>query len=241
MTRASPTTVEGVLEYYTSEVVPALAAALTVDDAFPQEVLNEIRNSYTHLARANKLGPGNDDYSKEIDGAYRHLKRTCLDCMKVCVSVLATRADNVIAVLQEDLQLPNNVYTRIQALRRQRSALSAYEGEHPTHEAVAKYKELFNEYDQFYQSLDAEFTGSTAEERKKARQAKEDARQALEEARRAQDAADAKRAARKSLVYGFFVGAAASAVVTLGFNYGMGAWPFSAPPAATAAEPAASE
>lgn len=228
MTRASPTTVEGVLEYYTSEVVPALAAALTVDDAFPQEVLNEIRNSYTHLARANKLGPGNDDYSKEIDGAYRHLKRTCLDCMKVCVSVLATRADNVIAVLQEDLQLPNNVYTRIQALRRQRSALSAYEGEHPTHEAVAKYKELFNEYDQFYQSLDAEFTGGTAEERKKARQTRE------EESKKLEDKA-AKRTAWKNQGYGFLGGVAASALVTLVSNYGTGSWPFNADPEAAPA------
>jgi hypothetical protein len=222
MTKADPASIQQVLEYYTSEVIPALAAALTVDDAFPQEVLNEIRNSYTHLARANKLGPEHQDFSKEVDGAYRHLKRTCLDCMKVCVSVLATRADNVIAVLQEDLQLPNDVYTRISGLRRQRSALSAYEGEHPTHEAVEKYKELFNEYDKFYESLDAQFTGGTAEERRKARQKKE-------AERKAQDAAEAKRTARKSLFYGFLIGVTASALVTLGFNYGMGAWPFDGP------------
>jgi hypothetical protein len=212
MTKAVPTTVEGVLEYYAGEVVPALAAALTVDDAFPQEVLNEIRNSYTHLARANKLGAGTDDFSKEIDGAYRHLKRTCLDCMKVCVSVLATRADNTLAVLEEELQLPNNVHTRISDLRDQRRALSAYEGEHPTHEAVSRYKELFNEYDKFYRSLDAQFAGGTAADRKKARKARE------------------RRATRWSLFYGFLLGIAASAIVTLTFNYGMGAWPFSAAP-----------
>ena len=219
MTKASPTTVEGILEYYTVEVVPALAAALTVDDAFPQEVLNEIRNSYTHLARANKLGAGHNDFPKELDGAYRHLKRTCLDCMKVCVSVLATRADSVIAVLQEDLQLPNDVYSRVSGLRRARSAISAYEGEHPTHEAVAKYKELFNDYDLFYQSLDAQFTGGTAEERKKARQAKEQERKRLEDAA-------AKRASWKSQGFGFLVGVAAAALVTLVFNYETGAWPF---------------
>lgn len=217
MTKASPSTVEGILEYYTVEVVPALATALTIDDAFPQEVLNEIRNSYTHLARANKLGAGHQDYAKEVDGAYRHLKRTCLDCMKVCVSVLATKADNSLTVLEEELQLPNDVYVRVSDLRRQRKALSAYEGEHPTHEAVFKYKELFNEYDKFYSSLDAQFAGETAEQRKKARRGR------------------VRKATGWGLFFGFLLGLAASALVTLMFNYGMGAWPFddnAEPPAA---------
>jgi hypothetical protein len=208
MSVPTPSTVHDVLEYYTSEVVPALASALTVDDSFPQEVLNEIRNSYTHLARANKLGEGHADYAKEVDGAYRHLKRTCLDCMKVCVFVLAKRADNTVAILEEELQLPNDVHTQMSDLRRDRQKLSAQEGEHPTHEAVNEYKKLFNEFDKFYRSLDAQFSAGTAEDRQKARRSRE------------------RKSGYRNMFSGFVLGLVASAIVTLTFNYGMGAWPF---------------
>lgn len=229
MPQIPPQSVEDVLDYYSAEVIPALAAALTIDDRFPQEVLNELRNSYTHLARANTLGSDHEDYLSELDGAYRHLKRTCIDCMKVCVFTLANRAEYVVASLEEELQLPNNVFKTMSGLRESRRRLSAYEGQNPTHEALQEYKVLFNEYDQFYQSLDQQFAGDTADKRREARRARE------------------RRAERRSSVLGFFIGILASGVVALAvefgvwglvvgagsslvvaliLNYGAGVWPF---------------
>ena len=206
---------------------------MTIDDHFPKEVLNELRNSYTHLARANKLGAQHDDYLSELDGAYRHLKRTCIDCMKVCVFTMATRSEDVVSSLEEELQLPNNVFSTMSGLRGKRRKLSAYEGQHPTHEALQEYKVLFNEYDQFYQGLDQQFAGDTVDERRAARRARE------------------RRAERRSSMVGFFIGLLASAVVALavefgvwGFaigaisslvvalvmNFGAGVWPFKSDP-----------
>lgn len=173
MANETPQNIDAVLKYYSTEVVPALATALTFDDDFPREILNEIRNSYTHLARANKLGNKHADYIKEVDGAYRHLKRTCLDCIKVSISIISLRADAVLQALEEELQLPNDIHDKMTKLRSRREKLAAYEGEHPTHEAVNRYKTLLIDYDVFREELNAKFTGGTAEERKSARKTRE--------------------------------------------------------------------
>lgn len=50
MTANSINEIKKVLSYYHDEVIPALAAAVTIDDRFPIEVLNEVRNAFTHLS-----------------------------------------------------------------------------------------------------------------------------------------------------------------------------------------------
>lgn len=170
-----PTNIPEVLGYYRSEVVPLLAAALTIDDKFPLEVLNEIRASYTHLARAEALGADHSDFPSEIHAAWRHLRRSCLDCLKVCISVTAIRSEGSVAALADTLQLPDDVYKVMSSLRKRRLAIAAHEGQEPPHEVIEDLKELFNQYDEFYESLDDQYAGATAEERRisvKSRRAK---------------------------------------------------------------------
>lgn len=166
-------TIEGILTYFNAEVVPALAAAYVIDDQFPEEALNEIRASYTHMARANSVGVGHQDYEKELDAAFRHLKRTCLDSLKVCIYVTAQRCEDAVDALTEEQQLPNNVYQNIANLRDQRKALSAHEGQNPTHTVIEQLKKLLDQYDEFYRGLDTEFAGKTASERRLVRKRRE--------------------------------------------------------------------
>lgn len=162
-------TIDSVLSFYRTEVVPALAAALTIDDKFPEEVLNEIRNSFTHLAAASNENKDKDKHQSELSAALRHLRRVCIDCSKVCIFTLAKRSEKAVEALTYDLQLPDHVYKAMSDLRRRRKELSAAEGTRSLNDAIGDYKSLFNDYDTFYISLDKEFAGETAEDRKKAR------------------------------------------------------------------------
>lgn len=166
-------TISNVLSYYNDEVVPALAAALTVDDSFPEEVLNEIRNSMTHLSCANANTA--EEKQNEIAAAQAHLQRVVLDSLKVCVLVLATNSEAAIKALTDDIQLPAKTYKRMSELRRRRKELSADEAHRPiinTLEAIEKLKELYADFDEFYGSLDSEFAGDTAEMRRQSRKNK---------------------------------------------------------------------
>jgi hypothetical protein len=208
MAQVPPERIEDVLDFYSEEVIPSLAAAHAVTNAFPKEVLNEIRNSFTHLVRAHKVDEQAKDFAKELEASYRHLKRTCLDCMKNCIHVLAKNSETAVEALTTDTQLPNDTYQTMSALRARRMKLSAHEGQYPTHETLSEFKSLFNDYDKFYQSLDDQFAGQTAEMRKDRR------------------SATIKSAEHRSLGKGFFLGLIASAIVTLIIQAGSGSWPF---------------
>ena len=149
--------------------MPALAAALAIDDKFPQEVLNEIRNSFTHLAAANAETKDQSKLAHELNAAHRHLRRACIDCLKVCIYTLAKRCDKAIDALTYDLQLPDHVYKKMSTLRRRRKELSAAEGTRSLEDPLQEYESLANDYDEFYVSLDQEFAGDTASDRKRLR------------------------------------------------------------------------
>ncbi len=176
MAKATPLLIDDVLTFYRDEVVPALAAALTIDDQFPEEVLNEIRNAFTHLAAAHAESDKSEKQHKELTASLRHLRRSCVDCLKVCIFTLAKRSENAIDALTEDLQLPDNVYRRMSELRHKRMALSAGEGTRSLDDALGDYKSLANEYDEFYVSLDDQFSGQTASGRRDARLRRENMR-----------------------------------------------------------------
>lgn len=164
-------TIEGVLLFYQDEVVPALAAALTIDDKFPEEVLNEIRNAFTHLAAGSRCNGSKRQH--ELSAATRHLRRVCIDCLKVCIFTLAKRSELAVDALTYDLQLPEHVYQKMSDLRRRRQSLAAAEGVRSLENALGDYKSLANDYDEFYVSLDTQFAGETAEARHAARRKRE--------------------------------------------------------------------
>jgi vacuolar-type H+-ATPase subunit I/STV1 len=163
---ASPLTIGGVLRYYREKLVPALAAALAVDDKFPEEVLNELRAAMTHLAAADYNGRDKQKREYELKAALRHVRRACLDCLKVCVQVLSSKSEVAIESLTEDLQLPDDVYKKMSSLRQLRKQLSAKEGERSLEDVVEEYETLANKYDEFYASLDEQFSGKTASMRR---------------------------------------------------------------------------
>lgn len=162
--------IQRVLQYYHDEVIPALAAALTIDDVFPEEVLNEIRNAMTHVSRASCMtDAAPENRANEAKASQRHLKRVVLDCLKVCILALATRSETAVKALQTDVKLPLATYTRMSDLRRRRKELSAHEGQYTPDQVIEDMKVLFNDYDLFYRDLDKEFAGDTVEMRTRGR------------------------------------------------------------------------
>ena len=166
-------TIEAVLDYYSEEVVDTLAFAVVTTDKFPEEALNELRASYTHLARAHKHADDPDLVQEELNSAKRHLKRVCVDSLKLSAMAVAQRVDSAVEALTEDHQLPNNVYQQVSALQQRRKAISVHESRETTLGVIEEMKELVNDYDAFWQSLDNEFAGASATTRAKARRRKE--------------------------------------------------------------------
>lgn len=138
MTANSTNEIKKVLSYYHDEVIPALAAAVTIDDRFPIEVLNEVRNAFTHLSRAQCMEGADDAKCKECEGALRHLKRTVLDCMKVCILALAKKSETIMDALAGEAALPNGTTAQARDLRKRRRELSSYEGQNSTDDAIEK-------------------------------------------------------------------------------------------------------
>lgn len=166
-------TIESVLEYYHSEVIPALSYAVTIDDAFPEEVLNELRNTLTHMARANHVGVVSESGQDELSAAMRHLKRSTLDCLKVSLLVLAQKCEGMIGVLTEDLRLPEDVYKKQHELKEERRRVSGEEGQRPTDSTIENIKSLVVKYDEFYLKLVEQFNGESANQLRNARNARE--------------------------------------------------------------------
>ena len=205
-----PQRIEDVLDYYNEEVIEALAAAVIYDNKFPDAVLNEMRNALTHMARANSLPRGSAEYLDDLKAAYRHLKRTCLDCFKVSVIHLAEGIDRVMIALEEEFNLPEGVHAELKLLRDERIALQVNEGvKTPDGEVLGRYKVLFSKYDEFAARLGAEFgTKTSAERRSRKKRA-------------------SSRKEQLNLFYGFLLGVVSSALVGLFFAYFQGVWPFS--------------
>ncbi|TPI64255.1 hypothetical protein FJ420_17185 [Mesorhizobium sp. B3-1-3] len=160
-------TVSQLLAYYHDEVVPALATAVTLDHAFPQEVLNELRNAMTHMARANALDASQAHAAqKELHSAHRHLLRCTLDSLKVVLLAIAKPCDEMMKALNDEMLLPGSVHTEARKLRARRIDISTHEGQRPIDEVVEKLKVLCDDYDKFSEKLQTEFSGDTIVQRR---------------------------------------------------------------------------
>lgn len=168
---ATHLTVGDVLEYYHQHVVPSVSAALIFFGKFPKEILNEIRNAFTHIARANAMmGQGTvPEAEKELEAAIRHLRRVCLDCLKIAILTVAKQTERAIRSLSGEMHLPNDVYSVSSNLRRQRHALSTHEGQEPPQQVIEELTGLLDDYDKFYASLDKHYAGGHATVRRWAR------------------------------------------------------------------------
>lgn len=74
--------IEVLYETYNYEVKPLLALVEATYEAFPVQVLNEIRAFNDHLSRCYVSSLDSDSIEKEMDKARSHLKRIRFDCFK---------------------------------------------------------------------------------------------------------------------------------------------------------------
>jgi len=184
-------TEKDVYDYYMNEVVPALGAAIVLDDKFPEDVLNEIRSAMTHVARSHFSE--DDTYKQEqLKAALNHLRRVCLDCLKIAILVQSEKVEQIIKGLSETLRLPDHYYRRFENIKNKRIQVMKDESVDSNQKIVNDYKNILNEIDLTYEELSNEFGGESA--------------------------ANANRYKWKKRLEGFIVGILASAVVSIILN-----------------------
>lgn len=74
--------IEVLYEVYNNEVKPLLALVEATYEAFPVQVLNEIRAFNDHLSRCYVSSLDSESIDHEMDKAKSHLKRIRFDCFK---------------------------------------------------------------------------------------------------------------------------------------------------------------
>lgn len=77
-----------IFKIYSEIIAPMIIQLEAEEEAFPIEILNEIRAVFTHLSRSVLSGDINSkEYQDNIKGTERHIKRAVLDCFKyMCMS-----------------------------------------------------------------------------------------------------------------------------------------------------------
>lgn len=68
------------LTYYQKNFTRFLAQLIGVEERLPEACNNEIRNAFTHVARA-QVSPSIEEVRKEIDRAIDHIERASRDCL----------------------------------------------------------------------------------------------------------------------------------------------------------------
>lgn len=152
-------TAQDVLRYYREDLADLVALAVVRSEAFPKQILNEIRAAFTHLARADNPTLSQKDRESEIDSSGRHLLRATMDCLKVVIIMTAHEADTVIRTLTQDKRLPEQVYGTAEDLRKRRHKLLANEMCYPIVPLVEEFTSLFAAYDSFLASLRNDYNG----------------------------------------------------------------------------------
>lgn len=151
--------IEYVLSVYNTRVAEFVAMTMVVADLFPKEILNEIRSSFTHLAKASALEYKSKEYLDETKNALRHLKRASLDCLKVSILVMAEKTEHNLDGLTSCLLIPENVLKAAAKLRAQRKEILGKEAAHPSSDTIDKLEALFLEYDDFNSKILSEYGG----------------------------------------------------------------------------------
>jgi len=129
-------------------------------NAFPQEILNELRGAFTHLAKAYSLGPGTDEYYEENRCAMRHLKRASLDCLKVSILAAAERLQKQIDDLTTHVLAPAHLHNAAESLRERRRELMNAESSHPSLTTIDDLETLYVDYKTLLNTLHNDYQAS---------------------------------------------------------------------------------
>lgn len=149
-------------QYYLDPVAKYLASGIIITGSLKSEALNEIRNAFTHVARAHTLDLSAGDLEKEYRKAHGHLQRVALDSAKDSIFELRTKSENAISMLEGEFLLGGTVHSDLTKLNHRRRKLSQEEAlGPPNRDLVDTYGELLNDYDKFYSDLDKQYSADS--------------------------------------------------------------------------------
>lgn len=87
--------VSSVLNFYHEKFTAYLATTIAFTEKLPEEINNQIRDAFTHLARANVL-TSEDEIAGECKLAIGHIERANRDCLKACIIKTREELDNLL-------------------------------------------------------------------------------------------------------------------------------------------------
>ncbi|MBF0304737.1 MAG: hypothetical protein HQL41_03680 [Alphaproteobacteria bacterium] len=151
------------LRYYNVRVTSCLTAAITESEKFPTEILNETRAALTHLAKAESLGRGTEPYFEENKAALRHLKRACLDCLKVAIVFSAEKVEKHLDFATNYVRLPEKVYIEAERLKAARRSILHSESSHPSINTVDDLERLYVDIANLLHQLRTDYDGAYVE------------------------------------------------------------------------------
>ncbi|MEM7295079.1 MAG: hypothetical protein AAF330_00375 [Pseudomonadota bacterium] len=175
-----------VSRYYIDVSAKYFAVNVTATGIYREEALNEIRNAFAHVVRADLVdGDGKkavEQRSREYDKALGHLQRVALDSAKDTIFYFRQRCEGAISIVEKgDVVLPGSIHAGLADLITQRAELTEIETANPPNLAlVERYGDLMGRFYNFFKRLDEEFTPDLVAARKAAYEEKQ---RELEEAR----------------------------------------------------------
>lgn len=151
--------VNNLFETYKNVISPFIVQLEIIDNAFPTEILNEIRATMTHLAKMN-LADNNDVIEENITKAERHIKRAVLDCYKYsCLSYDMQYKTFETRYKRVDLSVVDNGEFVVKLSKMRQDAVSALrDAKLYELEPDADDEELFKKYETAYNCYFAVYT-----------------------------------------------------------------------------------
>lgn len=97
--------IENVIGFYHEDFTEYYATVIALTEQMPEQINNEIRNAFSHLARV-QTATSQVEAEKEAEKAQAHVERACRDCLKA----------SIIAVHDDITNLRNRAVTLYQAI-----------------------------------------------------------------------------------------------------------------------------
>lgn len=76
--------IQNVIHFYHEDFTEYYATVIALTEQMPEQINNEIRNAFSHLARVNAAA-SLDEAKSEAEKAQAHVERACRDCLKASI------------------------------------------------------------------------------------------------------------------------------------------------------------
>ncbi|MBF0391144.1 MAG: hypothetical protein HQL38_00555 [Alphaproteobacteria bacterium] len=115
------------------------------------------------MAKAESLGRGTDPYFEENNAALRHLKRACLDCLKVAIVFAAEKVEKHLDFATDYVRLPAKIYIEAERLKAARRTILHSESSHPSINTVDDLEGLYVDIANLLHQLRTDYDGAYVE------------------------------------------------------------------------------